>query len=166
MDSIVTTPVEALRALAEKWYERNSIIAVGHYKAAARYAGLHVKLSSGAAMLSAAVGTAVFVALQQQPAKWLQIGTGLLSILAAILATLAAKLGYQDKAEKHRIAGSKYNSVGRELEQILAQSEIDRGSIKEVRIRLDALAQEMPHIPRSVHSKMPKFRDVDNWDGR
>jgi hypothetical protein len=154
---------QSTRTIANDWYKRSSTVAVGHYKAAERYARRHALLSAFSAVLSAVVGTAVFATLQQQPDPRIQIAVGLTSVVAAVLAVLSAGTGFQDKAEKHRIAGSKYNAVGRELEQLLTKKEIEEQSLTNVRSRLDALAQEMPHIPKSVHIELAHFPDIGKW---
>lgn len=151
------------RAVATKWYERTSVVAVGHYRAASRYTKLHYFLAVPAIVLSAIVGTAVFASLQQMPSLAWQVTVGLMSMAAAVFSLLQPTLGYLEKAEKHRVAGSKYNSVGRELELLLAQQSIDPKALDSVRIRVDSLAQESPHIPRAVHDEMGKFPDIDKW---
>lgn len=156
-------PVKSPREVASEWYERCSTVAVGHYKTAERYAGRHAKLSGWSAILSAVVGTAVFGSLQQQPQLALKIVVGLLSLFAAVLATLSSAMSFQDKAEKHRIAGSKYNAVGRELEQMLAQTTVESSALTGIRTRLDNLAQEAPHIPRTVHDELSDFATISKW---
>lgn len=150
--------------LLRKWYTRCSSVAVGHYKSAEYYTKMHVRLSGSAAVLSAVIGTTVFATLQSQPALWLQIMLGFFSILAAVLATLSASMGYQDKAEKHRTAGSKYNSIGREFEQLGLATPATQELISKVRSRLDALAEEAPHLPRKIHKEIANPDQLSNWD--
>ncbi|KAA8740377.1 SLATT domain-containing protein [Pseudomonas koreensis] len=149
--------------LLRKWYTRCSTVAVGHYKSAEYYTKMHARLSGSAAVLSAITGTTVFATLQNQPALWLQIMLGFFSILAAVLATFSASMAYQEKAEKHRTAGSKYNSIGREFEQIGLARPITQELIHNVRSRLDALAEEAPHIPRKIHKKIANPDQLSNW---
>ena len=151
------------RDIATDWYERTSTVAVGHYKTAERYARGHSQLSGGSAVLSAIVGTTVFATLQQQPDLWIEIAVGISSVGAAVLSTLSITTSSQDKAEKHRIAGSRYNAVGRELEQLLSGEDIDPQSLTGVRVRLDALAEEAPHIPKKVHDELRNFPDIGKW---
>jgi hypothetical protein len=128
-------------SVANEWYERCSTVAVGHYKTAESYARRHAQLSGFSAILSAIVGTSVFATLQLQPEPWIKIAVGFLSIVAAVLATLSATLNFQDKAERHRTAASKYNAVGRELEELLIPTSLDPQMLPAVRARLDALAE-------------------------
>src|SRR5690349_4150260 len=101
--------------VATQWYDRVSIVAIGHYRAALRYSRLHHWFSLPTVVLTTIVGTSVFATLQAKPDFWWQILVGTMSIVAAILSGLQSFLSYNDKAEKHRAAGAKYNAVGREL---------------------------------------------------
>ena len=159
-------PTDGVRRLANDWYERSATVAVGHYKTAELLARRHRLLSVWSAVLSALVGTAVFGTVQAQPDLWIKVIVGFVSVIAAVLATLAASMGYQDRAEKHRVAGSKYNAVGRALEQLRAATAIDPSQLSAVRDRLDALAAEMPHIPRKVHDELGHFPDIGKGVGR
>lgn len=112
--------------------------------------------------LSAVVGTAVFATLQQQSSFWLQFGVGAMSVIAAILTALQSTLRYQELAEKHRGAGAKYNAIGREIELLRAYPELCAEKIEDLRIRIDALAFESPHIPQAVHEHM-QAQKVNQW---
>jgi hypothetical protein len=151
------------RTVALKWYERAAIVAHGHYRAALRFSRLNFVLGFPTVILATVVGTSVFATLQTKPEFWWQLTVGVMSITAAILSALQSFLGYNDKAEKHRTAGSKYNSIGRELELWLAQPEGDPQQLESIRQRIDALAQESPHIPASVHAEMPEASDSLVW---
>jgi len=149
--------------VAKRWYERSSVVAVGHYKAAAYLSGRNRGFTGLSAVLSGVVGTAAFATLQAQPAMLLQIGAGILSVAAAVLATFGGAMGYQEKAEKHRLAAAKYNGIGRRLEQLRAAPEIDTVELAAIRVRLDELSLEMPHIPKHIHNQMGSFKDIDQW---
>lgn len=146
----------------DQWYERTSVVAVGHYRAAQRYSRAHLGLAVPTVILSAAVGTAVFATLQQQSCFWLQFTVGAVSVVAAILTALQSTLRYQELAEKHRGAGAKYNAIGREIELLRTYSEIDAEKIEDLRTRIDSLAFESPHIPRAVHQHM-EAEKVNQW---
>lgn len=145
-----------------QWYERISIVAVGHYRAALRFSRLHFWIALPTVVLSAAVGTAVFATLQQQSAFWLQFVVGAMSVLAAILTALQSTLRYQELAEKHRDAGAKYNALGREIELMITLREADPDKINNLRVRIDSLALESPHIPQAVHKHMDS-KKINQW---
>ena len=141
------------RRVALEWYQRIVTVAHGHYRAALRYSRLNYWFGFPTVILATVVGTSVFATLQQKPEFWWQLTVGLMSIAAAVLSALQSFLGYNDKAEKHRSAGAKYNAIGRELELLLAQDS-DWAPLDTIRQRIDTLAQESPHIPESVHLEM------------
>lgn len=157
------TDLESFRKLATDWYQRCTTVAVGHYKTAELLSRRNRWLVGWSAGLSALVGTAVFSSIQAQPDVWLKVFTGLTSVAAAVLAALGAGFQYQDRAERHRVAGAKYNAVGRCIEQLLASSEPNIATLNQVRDRLDNLAAEMPHIPKKVHKEIAKFEDIGKW---
>jgi hypothetical protein len=105
-------------------------------------------------VLSTLVGTSVFATIQKRPEVWLQIAVGLGSVAAALMASLQTFLGYSERAEKHRVAGAKYGSLGRELEQLRASgTPLSDQNMSEVRKRLDDLAVESPNNPLSIYNK-------------
>lgn len=150
------------RQVAIQWYQRAATVAHGHYRAALRYSRLHYVFGFPSVILATVVGTSVFASLQQKPEFWWQLTVGLMSIAGAILSALQSFLNYGEKAEKHRIAGARYNAVGRELELLLAQDS-DWSPLDSIRQRIDALAQESPHIPESVHREMPNNPEGLLW---
>jgi hypothetical protein len=152
----------ASRRVAVDWYKRIVTVAHGHYRAALRYSRLNYWLGFPTVILTTVVGTSVFATLQEKPEFWWQITVGLMSIAAAILSALQSFLAYSDKAEKHRVAGAKYNALGRELELLLSQND-DWSTLDSIRQRVDALAQESPHIPESVHQEMSLTPDNFLW---
>lgn len=151
------------RPLALQWYERAATVAHGHYRAAMRFSRLNFWFGFPTVVFATVVGTSVFATLQAKPDFWWQVSVGLMSIAAASLSALQSFLGYSDKAERHRVAGSRYNAVGRELELWLSLPEEELGKLDAIRARIDALAQESPHIPESVHKHMPRKVDELLW---
>lgn len=153
-----------LRQVATQWYQRAASAAHGHYRAAIRFSRLHLFLGVPSAALATVVGTSVFFALQSKPEIWWQITVGLMSIAAAILSALQSFLNYNDKAEKHRAAGAKFNAVGRELELWLALPQEHLDKLESIRQQMDVLGNNSPHIPSSVHKEMPRTEVLPNWN--
>ncbi len=151
------------RSVALQWYQRVATVAHGHYRAALRFSRLNYWFGFPTVILATVVGTSVFATLQTKPDFWWQVIVGVMSIAAAILSALQSFLGYSDKAEKHRAAGSKYNALGRELELWLSLPQEDAEKLDSIRKRIDSLAQESPHIPASVHREMSLNVDELLW---
>jgi len=150
------------RAVAVEWSKRLTVVANGHYRAALRYSKFKSWLGVPTILLATIVGTSVFANLQEKPEIGWQITIGIMSITAAVLSALQSFLNYGEKAEKHRTAGARYNAVGRELEQLLAQND-DWSSLASIRERIDKLANDSPHIPEAVHQEMSKIPVEPLW---
>ncbi|WP_213939595.1 SLATT domain-containing protein [Pseudomonas sp. dw_612] len=150
--------------LAYKWYTRLASIGMGHYRAAMRYSFIHKMISIPAIVFSAAVGTTVFASMQQQIDIFWQVMVGAMSVLAAVMTALQSTLGYQELAEKHRAAGANYNALGREMEFMFESGGANNFEcLDNIRQRIDSLAKESPHIPKSVHGYMHKHGVSDEW---
>lgn len=152
------------RSVAEQWYHRVVGVAHGHYRAALRYSRLNSLFGFPSVVLATVVGTSVFATLQAKPDIWWQVSVGIMSIAAAVLSALQSFNSYNDKAEKHRTAGAKYNAVGRELELWLSVEADEVQKLDAIRQRIDALAQESPHIPEAVHREMAKSGNSPQWN--
>lgn len=135
------------------WYQRVRITQLAHYGSAEHFGKRKFALGVPAVILSALVGTTVFATLQKQPELWLQILVGLASVTAALLTSLQTFLGYNERAEKHRIAGARYGALGRELEILRTIKDVDISIINDIKKRLDDLAQESPNNPKSIYYK-------------
>ena len=147
--------------LLKEWYVRIGIAQKAHQYSVESFEGRSRWLGIPTIVLTTIVGTSVFAALGKQGVEtWLQIVVGLLSVGAAVLASLQTFLGYSERAERHRVAAAKYGALGRELETFLEspQHTTDE-TIAELRKRLDAMALE------SVNPPIPLYRKAwKNWE--
>ncbi len=151
------------RQVALEWSKRVAVVAHGPYRAALRFSKFYFWLGlPTVVVLATIVGTSVFATLQQQPQVWWQIAVGVMSIAPAFFVALQSFMGYADKAEKHHAAGAKYNAVGQQLEQLMAQDD-DWSMLTEIREKVDPLAEESPHIPEAVHQEMGKIPVEPLW---
>src|SRR2546421_2594241 len=95
--------------LLTDWFRRARESQRTHYECGTRFSRFNYWLGIPTIILSTAVGTAVFASLEQQSVPaWIKIVIGLVSILAAVLASLQTFLGFAQRADKHRIAGAGY----------------------------------------------------------
>lgn len=143
----------SLNSLLENWLRRARECQFGHYAAATVLARRNYWLGIPVVILTSLVGTSVFVTLQHEVDIRIKVATGLLSVLAAVLASLQTFLRTSEKAEKHRSSGALYGALAREIEQELnfpskqgEQTEFLNG----LRTQMDALAKEAPEIPAYV----------------
>ena len=138
----------------QEWYLRVSVTQRAHYLSADHFHKRKYWLGVPAVILATVVGTSVFATLADKPDVWVQIAIGLASVAAAVLTSLQTFLGYSERAEKHRLAGARYGSLGREMETIRALAQgVTADDIKRVRMRLDTLAVESPNNPQPIYDK-------------
>jgi multisubunit Na+/H+ antiporter MnhF subunit len=109
----VTGEEEAVAVWAEAepvlaaWYRRARESQFAHYTSDSRYALLARLLGIPSVVLSAIAGTALFATLQKDSTSFdLRLALGLISVLAGVLAALQTFLGYGERADRHRAAGS------------------------------------------------------------
>lgn len=117
-----------------------------------------------ATVVSAVVGTSVFAALQDSPDRTIRVAVGALAMLSAILIAVQSFLDLGARAERHRMAGARYKTIIRQLEQLgigtISGVAMDASVINGIRERLDALEEEMPVISPGVYDAIEaRYRD-------
>jgi hypothetical protein len=145
-------PADA-RALVLKWIRRARESQMRHYTMADRLTARGKRLGLCVIGITAVTGTSAFLSLVAHavtPA--LHVAIGMTSISAAVLASLQTFLRYSERAELHRRAGARYGAVRRRLEAIHAADPFmhDMRDIEVAREELDDIAQNAPHVPRSL----------------
>jgi len=111
--------LQAMQILRE-WHARIRVAHKAHIKSAAKVDGYNKWLGVPATILAAIVGTAVFASWENASGTWLRVFFGLLSVAAAVLASLQTSLNYKEVAEFHRKAAGRYAAIRRKLEEMLA----------------------------------------------
>ena len=108
-----------------------------------------------AAALSAIVGTSIFASfLTGSIVPWVQIGTIVLSLSAAVLSAIQTqtRTGFLQIADQHRLAAAEYGNLRREIERLRTMPDVDdaekRQAVDAVQERFDKLDIESPRIPK------------------
>lgn len=131
-----------------KWLRRIKKAHIAHTRSATYFERLNFILGISVIIFSTFAGTSL---LATDPA--LKIMASIASILAAILAGLQTFLRLSERAEKHRIAGSKFGGLRREIEQELAFLSDDKDSaafVESIRIRWENLTEGSPTAPQGL----------------
>jgi hypothetical protein len=141
--------------LLSDWYRRIRFAQFAHYEAAKSYDRMNYGLGIPVVILSTFVGTSVFANIGSTVDASFQILIGLISVIAATLASLQTFFRFSEKAEKHRAAASKYGALRREIEEVmvLCSQEDIKDTIPSLRLRIDKLSEEAPHIPHRIWAK-------------
>lgn len=107
-------------ALLNRWLMNAKRSQIANYHAANHFSKTNYSLGIPAVILSAVVGTCVFAGIGKQVPMLIQIGVGLISILASVLGALQTFLGLEQRSSKHRITASEYGAIKREIDHLLS----------------------------------------------
>ncbi|NJL46670.1 MAG: DUF4231 domain-containing protein [Leptolyngbyaceae cyanobacterium SM2_5_2] len=155
--------------LLSDWYRRIRFAQFAHYEAAKSYDRMNYGLGIPVVVLSTFVGTSVFANIGSTVDATFQILIGLVSVVAATLASLQTFFRFSEKAEKHRAAASKYGALRREIEEIMVlRSQADlKDAIPSLRSKVDRLSEEAPHIPHRIWARRKTVlkEDQENFIG-
>lgn len=134
-----------------------------HDEAARLYAKGQYALGIPSLIVSTIVGTSVFTALSANavPSWWV----GVLSMSAAVLSALQTFLDFGGRSDKHRMAGVKYKTAIRQLEQLFVRrsqgEELSQDELNDLRASLDALEDAAPVIMPRIYDKVEqKYAEV------
>lgn len=151
---------ESIEDLYDSWYRRVAAAEHGHRVMADRMRRRHLLLGIPVVIFTTLVGTSAFAAISKAQGDSIQnVGfdpdkvlflVGTISVLAAILSSLQTFLRYATRAEGHRIAALRYETLRRDMATTLALPRDARGapdrSLDSVRNRMDRYAKESPTI--------------------
>jgi len=152
----------ATKDLLHRWLKRARESAFAHYAAEERCSHLHYLLGVPAAILAAIVGTAVFASLDTAVDTRIKIAVGFTSIVAAVLSGIQTFLRYSERADRHRVAASKYGAIRRHLEQLLIYpDQVTYSVVDEIRKALDALSADAPNISAKLWARSKQNADND-----
>lgn len=150
---------DALESLYESWHRRVAAAEHGHRLMADRLRRRYFMLGIPVVVLTTLVGTSAFASLQDSSDTSSALGldpdtvlliVGSISVLAAVLSSLQTFLRYATRAEGHRIAALRYETLRRDMAETLALPRASRSSPERVldgaRTRMDKYAKESPTI--------------------
>lgn len=144
----------AVLDLLRDWELRATASSDAHYDLATRLSNSNIRFGVPVVVLTTIVGTSVFATLSRTHVNTgLQVAVGMLSVLAAVLASLQTFLRFGERAEKHRTAAEHWASIRREIDEKLALHPTylaSRGDpqdyLDDLRRRMDQIAQQSPEL--------------------
>jgi hypothetical protein len=140
--------------LLHVWMTNSKRAMIAHYESANWFSRLNYFFGIPVVALSTIVGTSVFATLQKQVAPSIQLAVGMISVLAAVLASLQTFLRFSDRSTKHHAAASDYESVKRQIQEAVVNRDTNTQSganiLTQVRERMDVLGKNAPSIPKKV----------------
>ncbi len=156
--------------LVRHWRFRAHRVQLAHYGAARSFGALNLGLGIPAIVLSTFVGTSVFATSQHTTSLWIQIAVGLLSVAAAVFASLQTFLKYAETAEKHRVAGARFAHLKHEIELLSAMPPSDEkrlhDALAQIEKRWDRLRRDSPSIPNRLWRQVERGLTFEEHERR
>jgi hypothetical protein len=143
-------------ALVNQWRRGLRIGQRAHYESAKHYYRMHLVLSLPTVLISAALSTTVFAALNDSKVEWIKAVMGVLSVATVVLTSLQAALRLAERSERHKTAAVQLGEVRRELEQQLVFDHHDEATIERLRKKWDAVDRQAPTIPSRIYDAAAK----------
>ena len=106
--------------LLRDWSARAGASADAHYALCTRLSRSNIRFGVPVVVLTTFVGTSVFATLQHHVNTELKVLIGMVSVLAAVLASLQTFLRFGERAEKHRTAAEAWAALRRDMEAMIA----------------------------------------------
>jgi hypothetical protein len=106
--------------LLREWSARADASSNAHYALCTRLSRANIRFGVPVVVLTTFVGTSVFATLQHHVNVGLKIAVGMVSVLAAVLASLQTFLRFGERAEKHRTAAEAWAALRRDMEKMIA----------------------------------------------
>ena len=140
--------------LLEQWLRRCRVAIAAYNDATSRGALAGRQLGGASAALSAVVATAVFASLQKDPALGWRIATGVLAVLAAVLAALHTFLRHEERSEQFREAARGYGRLRRTIERARlfppdTREDADK-LLEQLGTELAEAGRGKPNVPRGI----------------
>jgi hypothetical protein len=158
-----------VRRLLEDWLERADATSKIHYAQSNRLSALKLILGIPVVVLTTFVGTSVFATLQEPVNTGMRIVVGVVSVAAAVLASLQTFLSFAERAEKHRQAAERWAAIRREITEILALHPSylathgdPKNYLDDLRKRMDEVAAESPEMPGRRWARALAQTQADN----
>lgn len=141
--------------LLKDWRARAGTSSEAHYALATSLVRSNIRFGVPVVALTTLVGTTVFATLQKPDVNLgLRIAVGMISVLAAVLASLQTFLRFGERAEKHRVAAERWASTRREIDALLALTTRPnlaslgdpKPSLDKIRGKMDETSQQSPEL--------------------
>jgi len=132
------------KQLLDDWHLRATAAQFGHQAQAEQTRRKSIWLGLPVVIMTTLVGTSAFATFNESSGPEAKILVGVISISAAVLASIQTFLGYSQVAERHRIAATRYATTRRAIE--LALSRHDASAVDAIRSEMDKVGGASPQI--------------------
>jgi hypothetical protein len=147
-----------VRTLLDEWRAMALKAAGRHSAACDRYAHLDSLYGIGSTVLTAVVGSTIFVTLQKTASETIRIIAGLVAATAAVASGIQTAAKYSQLSERYRQASRHYASVARRIDELLADppppSQVAT-VLDQLRKSLDEVGALAPNVPPRIWKAGP-----------
>jgi hypothetical protein len=152
---------DEVERLYQSWLRRVAAAEAGHRLMADRMRHRYLFLGVPVVVLTTIVGTSVFASLQDaKVSTTIRVCVGSTSILAAVISSLQTFLRYGMRSEGHRVAAIRYETLRRDMAEVLAMPRPARAAaerqLDSARQRMDRYAKESPTIGERLWAKLER----------
>ena len=158
--------VERILETLGKWHTRIRATHKGHYKDAARLSSHQHRLGIIVVIITAIVGTSVFASLAtDNPTPWMKLLTGIISVLAVVLAALQTYLNYPAKQVTPVLAATKLSSLKKRIEEQITVGGTEdelKAFLHEIRTEWDAITHGAPLMSEDTYKDTAKTMVTDS----
>jgi hypothetical protein len=142
-----------VQTLLQEWRTMSLKAAGRHSAACDRYDHLDSLYGVGSTVLTALVGSTIFVTLQKTTSEAVRILAGLVAATAAVASGIQTTAKYSQLAERYRQASRHYAAVARRIDELLADPPAPgdlKGTLDELRKSLDEVGALAPNVPPRI----------------
>jgi hypothetical protein len=151
-----------MEELLQDWRKRAYAAQTAYYDVAEQFRRWNYRLGIPVVVVSSLVGTAVFADVGKSSWKWV---VGLVSILAAILASLQTFLKFGENATLHGAAADWFAAIRRDIDEVLALPPEMRGKPKScldsIRQEMNKAGQKSPELSERLWKRVARHYDVE-----
>jgi hypothetical protein len=147
---------DSVRDLLGQWQTMALKASRRHSSACDNYEHRNALFGTLSTVLTAIVGSTIFVTLQHTTSEGVRIIFGLLAALAAVISGVQTTAKYGQLAERFRQASRRYATVARRIEELLATPPSPDGleaALDELRKELDDIGAMAPNVPPKIWNK-------------
>jgi hypothetical protein len=152
--------IDDIRSAAQTSLTEATIKARSHFIMSETATRQYKTLGFFVTVFSAIVGTTIFAALKSAEQQWIQIATGSISLLAAVLAAIQTFFNLNENATKNKVAANGFERIMNMLKSFLLKYDASSTATAQAQTDLAAIEDEKqkvkessPTVPDAVYKK-------------
>ena len=126
-----------------------------HYNARDRYNRRHTQLGVAVVVITSIMGTSVFASLSEDALLGARIITGVLVVVAAVLAGLQTFFNFEKRSLNHKGTADRYLALMKKAQRLTAFCKDGTASAEDLKGELEAMSKEIEDIQRTELETSP-----------